>query len=231
MAQVVLDGLRAEDHGGRRPPGGLLPAASRRVIWSSCGVSSSIVAGSGRRTVSPVAASSARARSAHGREPRRSNVSSGALPLGSSSQCASSISTTTGPCSANAASRLSVAAPTAKRSWADPGRSARASSSAAACTSPSAATSSSCTGGRRDWRASMTAGHPRELRREMRVRRMLGRSAEFLGEPYQESFGPADVAEPIPAFVPDHFAADELRTVFMKPGERVVDVVDGEHHA
>ncbi len=31
-------------------------------------------------------------------------------------------------------------------------------------------------------------------------------SAEFLGEPDEKSFGPADVAEPIRVFVLDHFA-------------------------
>jgi hypothetical protein len=29
----------------------------------------------------------------------------------------------------------------------------------------------------------------------------------------------------------DHFAADELRAVLTEPGERLVDVVHGEHHA
>jgi hypothetical protein len=57
------------------------------------------------------------------------------------------------------------------------------------------------------------------------------RSAEFLGEPYEKSFGPADVAEPIRVFVLDHFAADKLRAVLTEPGERLVDVVHGEHHA
>ena len=64
VAQVVFDRLRAEEHRGRRFPV-VLPAASSRAICSSCGVSSSIVLGSRRRTVSPVAASSARARSLH----------------------------------------------------------------------------------------------------------------------------------------------------------------------
>jgi hypothetical protein len=57
------------------------------------------------------------------------------------------------------------------------------------------------------------------------------RSAEFFGEPYEKSFGPADVAEPIRVFVLDHFAADKLRAVLTEPGERLVDVVHGEHHA
>src|SRR5205814_4169442 len=55
-------------------------------------------------------------------------------------------------------------------------------------------------------------------------------SAEFLGEPDEKSFGPADVAEPIHVFVLDHFT-DELRTAFAEPGERIVDVVHGEHDA
>src|SRR5438270_9369733 len=57
------------------------------------------------------------------------------------------------------------------------------------------------------------------------------RSAEFLGEPDEKAFGPADVAEPIRVLVLDHFAADELRAVFAEPGERLVDVVHGEHDA
>src|SRR5262249_44511596 len=57
------------------------------------------------------------------------------------------------------------------------------------------------------------------------------RSAEFLGEPDEKAFGPADVAEPIRLFVLDHFGADELRAVFAEPGERLVKVVNGEHDA
>ena len=53
---------------------------------------------------------------------------------------------------------------------------------------------------------------------------------ELLGEPDEQSFGSADVAEPICVFVLDHFA-DELRTTRAEPGERLVDVVDGEHDA
>src|SRR5438046_607036 len=56
-------------------------------------------------------------------------------------------------------------------------------------------------------------------------------SGEFLGEPDEKSFGPADVAEPIRVFVLDHFAADELRAVFAEPGKRLVDVVNREHDA
>src|SRR3954454_24108924 len=58
--------------------------------------------------------------------------------------------------------------------------------------------------------------------------RLFRESAEFLGEADQKSFGPADVAEPVHAFVLDHFV-DELCAVFAEPGERVVDVVNGEH--
>src|SRR3954451_18576914 len=53
---------------------------------------------------------------------------------------------------------------------------------------------------------------------------------EFLGEPDENSFGTPDVAEPILVFVLDHFA-DELRTAFAEPGERIVDVLHGEHDA
>src|SRR5437588_3929148 len=56
-------------------------------------------------------------------------------------------------------------------------------------------------------------------------------SAEFLGEPDEKASGPADIADPIRVFVLNHFAADELRAVFSEPGERLVDVVHGEHYA
>ena len=56
------------------------------------------------------------------------------------------------------------------------------------------------------------------------------RSAEFLGESDEKPFRPADVAEPIRVFIPDHFAY-ELRTVLAEPLERVIDIVYGEHHA
>src|ERR1700730_13391720 len=56
------------------------------------------------------------------------------------------------------------------------------------------------------------------------------RSAEFLGEPDEKSFGPPDVAEPIRVFVLDHIA-DELRAALAEPGERIVDVLHGEHDA
>jgi hypothetical protein len=57
------------------------------------------------------------------------------------------------------------------------------------------------------------------------------RSAEFLSEPDEKAFRPADVAEPNRVFVLDHFAADELRAVLTEPGERLVDVVHHEHDA
>ena len=53
---------------------------------------------------------------------------------------------------------------------------------------------------------------------------------EFLGEPDENSFGASDIAEPIRVLIPDHFA-DELRAAFDEPGQRVVDVAYGEHHA
>src|SRR6185503_7498329 len=56
------------------------------------------------------------------------------------------------------------------------------------------------------------------------------RSAEFLGEPDEKSFGPPDVAEPIRVLVLDHFT-DELRTSLAEPGDRIVDVLHGEHDA
>jgi hypothetical protein len=60
---------------------------------------------------------------------------------------------------------------------------------------------------------------------------MVGRSAEFSGEPNEKPLGPADVAGPLCVFVLDNFAADKLRAVLSEPGERLVDVVHGEHHA
>ena len=51
------------------------PSATRRVIWSSWGVSWSIALGLRLRAVSPLARSSARARSAQAPAPRRSNAS------------------------------------------------------------------------------------------------------------------------------------------------------------
>ena len=54
--------------------------------------------------------------------------------------------------------------------------------------------------------------------------------SELLGKPDENSFGAPDVAEPIRVFVLDHFA-DELRAAFAEPGERIVDVLHGEHDA
>ena len=56
------------------------------------------------------------------------------------------------------------------------------------------------------------------------------RLADLLGQPDEKSFGPPDVAEPIHVFVLDHFA-DELRAALAEPGERIVDVLHGEHDA
>src|SRR5438105_11097298 len=53
---------------------------------------------------------------------------------------------------------------------------------------------------------------------------------ELLGEPDENSFGTPDVAEPIHVFILDHFA-DELRAAFAESGERIVDVLYGEHDA
>jgi hypothetical protein len=53
---------------------------------------------------------------------------------------------------------------------------------------------------------------------------------ELFGEPDENSFGAPDVAEPIRVFVLDHFA-DELRAAFAESGERIVDVLHGEHDA
>ena len=53
---------------------------------------------------------------------------------------------------------------------------------------------------------------------------------ELLGKPDENSFGAPDVAEPIRVFVLDHFA-DKLSAAFAEPGERIVDVLHGEHDA
>src|SRR5437762_1296574 len=53
---------------------------------------------------------------------------------------------------------------------------------------------------------------------------------ELLGKPDENSFGAPDVAEPIRIFVLDHFA-DELRAAVPEPGERIFDVLPGEHDA
>jgi hypothetical protein len=56
------------------------------------------------------------------------------------------------------------------------------------------------------------------------------RLAEFLGEPDEKPFRPADVAEPIRVLIPDYFAY-ELRAAIAKPFKRLVDVIYGEHDA
>ena len=77
MAQVVLDRLRAQVERRRGLPRRRAPP-SISAIRSSCGVSSSSEDGSRRRAVSPVACSSALARSAHGAAPSASNAASAA---------------------------------------------------------------------------------------------------------------------------------------------------------
>src|SRR5262245_24906673 len=53
---------------------------------------------------------------------------------------------------------------------------------------------------------------------------------ELLGEPDENAFGTTDVAEPVDVFVIDDFIAHR-RTQLAEPGERVIDVLDGEHDA
>src|SRR5690242_19727679 len=53
---------------------------------------------------------------------------------------------------------------------------------------------------------------------------------ELLGEADEDSFGAADIAEAIRVLVLDHFA-DDLGAAFGEAGERIVDVLDGEHDA
>ena len=73
---------------------------------------------------------------------------------------------------------------------------------------------------------------------ETRARRHLSlsviafvlRSAEFLSEPDEKAFRPADVAEPIRVFILDYFAY-ELCAALEEPFKRLVDVVHGEHDA
>src|SRR5690348_15711499 len=55
-------------------------------------------------------------------------------------------------------------------------------------------------------------------------------SSELLGEPDEQPFGAADVAEPICLLVLHH-VADELRAVLAQSLERLVDVFYGEHDA
>ena len=53
---------------------------------------------------------------------------------------------------------------------------------------------------------------------------------ELLGEADENPFGTPDIAEPIHVFILHHFA-DELRAPFAESGERIVDVLYGEHDA
>src|SRR3954452_20320176 len=53
-------------------------------------------------------------------------------------------------------------------------------------------------------------------------------SADSLGQPDQNALGASDVAEAIHVFVLHHFV-DELRALLAEPGERIVEVVHGEH--
>src|SRR6185437_6602472 len=53
---------------------------------------------------------------------------------------------------------------------------------------------------------------------------------ELLSEPDENSFGAPYVAEPIRVLVLDHFA-DEFRAAPGEPGERIIDVLHGEHYA
>ena len=66
---------------------------------------------------------------------------------------------------------------------------------------------------------------PRSLGTKLRER-----SADLLSEPDEKSFGASDVAEPIRVLVFDHFA-EELRAMLAEPGERIVEVLHGEHDA
>jgi len=52
--------------------------------------------------------------------------------------------------------------------------------------------------------------------------------SELLGESDENSFGTPDVAKPVSVFILGDFA-DELRVAFAEPGERIVDVLNGEH--
>src|SRR5689334_460639 len=58
--------------------------------------------------------------------------------------------------------------------------------------------------------------------------RLSRASADSLGQPDENALGASYVAEPIHVSVLDHFV-DELCAVLPEPGERVVEVVDGEH--
>src|SRR3954471_11787246 len=71
-------------------------------------------------------------------------------------------------------------------------------------------------------------------RGRLRCRRRSGRktrvseSADLLSQPDENPLGASDVAKPIHVFVIDYFV-DELSAVLLQAGERVVEIVDGEH--
>jgi hypothetical protein len=54
---------------------------------------------------------------------------------------------------------------------------------------------------------------------------------ELFSESDEKSLRTADVTEAIGVFVPDHFAAHQLRAMLTEPGKRVVEVIHGEHDA
>jgi hypothetical protein len=54
--------------------------------------------------------------------------------------------------------------------------------------------------------------------------------AELLGQPDEDSFGPADVAEPVQIFVLNHFS-NELGALLAEPGYHPVNVGYREHDA
>lgn len=54
--------------------------------------------------------------------------------------------------------------------------------------------------------------------------------AELLGQPDEQPLRPSDVAESVGVLILDH-VADELRASSAEPGQRLVDVLDGEHDA
>jgi hypothetical protein len=55
-------------------------------------------------------------------------------------------------------------------------------------------------------------------------------SADAFCQPDQNALGASDVTEAIHVFVLDDFV-DELRVVLAEPGERIVEIVHGEHDA
>ena len=85
----------------------------------------------------------------------------------------------------------------------------------------------------REFRRNQGTGGQREAAlikfKRVRKHRQLN-SAELLGESDEETFRPADVAEPIRSFIL-HNVAHELGAALAEPLERVVDVVNREHDA